>query len=234
MTAKSYTVYNAMVDIVASPSKAFDEIRQHTAWLWWPLLAAILLTSALFIYYYNWVDFPWLVDETIRRIPAEDRAESEAVIRQFMSPGRSMWITVVAAAVISLLIYVIQATYLNLANKLITGADVGFGNWFSLSAWAHFVSVFGAVAGFVAMLVADSNQMATEGLAVLSMNALLVHASYDEPWFTWANSLTLVNLWTIALTVVGFARWTGAGLVKSAVITLVPWVLIFGIWALTI
>ncbi|NNK51495.1 MAG: hypothetical protein HKO99_07860, partial [Xanthomonadales bacterium] len=77
MANESYTVFNAMVDIVASPGKAFDGIKPHTKWLWWPLLIGIALACAVFAYYYSWVDFEWLVEETIRQIPAEDRAASE-------------------------------------------------------------------------------------------------------------------------------------------------------------
>jgi hypothetical protein len=234
MNGSSYSVFNAMVDIVASPGKALDEIRQHTSWLWWPLLITILLASGLFIYYYNWVDFPWLVEETIRQIPAENRAESGDVIRQFMQPGRTMWTTVITVVVMSLIIYTIQATYLHLANKLITGAEIGFGGWFSFTVWTSFVGVFGTLAGFAAILMADSNQLSTQGLAVLSMNSLLVHANPGDAWFTWASSLTLINFWTLFLMSIGFARWTGASMVKATVIAVLPWLLIFGVWALMI
>ena len=43
MSGNSYSVFNAMVDIVASPGKALDEIKSHTSWLWWPLLITMLL-----------------------------------------------------------------------------------------------------------------------------------------------------------------------------------------------
>ena len=81
MSDKSYSVFNAMMDIVASPGKALDEIKLHTFWLWWPLLISMGLASGLFIYYYGWVDFPWLIEETIRQVPAENRAESADAIR---------------------------------------------------------------------------------------------------------------------------------------------------------
>ncbi|MBT8071194.1 MAG: YIP1 family protein [Gammaproteobacteria bacterium] len=234
MTGNSYSVFNAMVDIVASPGKALDEIKLHTAWLWWPLLISLLLGSGLMIYYYSWVDFPWLVEETIRGIPAENRAESADAIRQFMQPGRSTWTTVIAIVVVTLIIYTIQSTYLHLANKLITGADIRFGQWFSFSTWTAFVGVFGALAAFVLIFMADSNQLSQQSLQVLSINSLLVHASPGDPWFTWASSLTLINFWTLFLMSIGFARWTGAGMVKSTIIAITPWVLIFGIWALMI
>jgi len=234
MAGNSYTVFNAMVDIVASPGKALEEIRQHTSWLWWPLLVSILLALGLFIYYYNWVDFPWLVEETIRQLPAESRAEAAESVRQFMQPGRSMWMTVIGVVLGSVVIYAIMAVYLHLANKLTTAADISFGNWFSFSVWTNFVAVFGSLAGFAMILMADSNQLSSQALAVLSLNSLLVHANPGEAWFTWASSLTLINFWVIALMSIGIARWTGASMVKSTVIAALPWCLIFGIWALMI
>lgn len=234
MTDNSYSVFNAMMDIVASPGKALDEIKQHTAWLWWPLLITLLLASGLMAYYYNWVDFPWLVEETIRQIPAENRAESAEMIRSFMQPGRSMWTTVIAIVIMSFVIYAIQSVYLHLANKLITGSEIGYGQWFSFSVWTTFVGIFGALAAFVVIFTADSNQLSQQSLQVLSMNSLFVHASAGDPWFTWASSLTLVHFWTLFLMSIGFARWTGAAMVKSTIIACLPWVLIFGIWALTI
>ncbi len=234
MTDKSYSVFNAMVDIVAAPGKALDEVRQHTAWLWWPFLLTLLLASGLMVYYFSWVDFPWLVEETIRQLPAESRAESAEAIRTFMLPGRSTWTTVIAIVIITLLIYTIQAVYLLLANKLVTDAEIGFGQWFSFSVWTGFVGVFGILAAFVMLFMADSHQVSQQGLQVLSLNSLLFHAAPGDPWFTWANSLTLVNFWTLYLMSIGFARWTGAGMVKSAITACLPWVLIFGIWALTI
>lgn len=232
MADSSYSMLNAMVDIVAAPGKALDEIKLHTSWLWWPLLITMLLASGLMTYYYSWVDFPWLIEETIRQVPAENRAESADVIRKFMSVGTSTWTTVTAIVVMSLVTYTIQATYLHLANKLTTGAEIGFGQWFSFSVWTAFVGVFGALAAFVVIFMADSNQLAAQELQVLSLNSLLVHASAGDRLFTWASSLTLINFWTLFLMSIGYARWTGAGIVKSTIIAILPWVLIFGVWGL--
>jgi hypothetical protein len=234
MAENTYTVFNAMVDIVASPGKALEEIRHHNAWLWWPLLVSILLAAGLFIFYYNWVDFPWLVEETIRQLPAENRAEAAEGVRQFMQPGRQMWVTIIAVVIMTLVIYTIQATYLHLANKITTSSDISFGGWFSFTAWANFVNVFGTLAGVATILLADSNQLSTQALAALSINSLLLHASPGDAWFTWASSLTLIHFWVLSLMSIGFARWTGTAMAKSSIIVVLPWLLIFGIWALMI
>ena len=231
MNDKSYKVFNAMVDIIASPGKALDEVKQHTSWLWWPLLISILLAMSVFAYYYSWVDFPWLVEETIRGLPAENRAESAEAVRSFMKPGQTMWITLISIAVTSLVIYTIQALYFHLTNKMTSGAEIRFGQWFSFCVWISFVSVFGSLAALVVMLMADSNQLATTSLQPFSVNALILHAAPGTTWATWASSLSLVTFWSIFLAALGFSRWTGTSTVKSWLIALLPWVLIFGIWA---
>ena len=232
MANKPYSIFNAMVDIVAAPNKALDEIKFHTPWLWWPLLISILLAVGLMTYFYSWVDYPWLVEETIKHLPPEDRAEGADVIRSFMSVRTSILTAVIAVLVVILVIYTVQATYLHLANKLITGAEISFGQWFSFSVWTAFVGVFGTLAAFVAIFMADSNQLIEQELQVLSLNSLLIHASVGDRLYTWANSLTLINFWTLFLITIGFAHWTGAGIAKSTIIAVLPWILIFGIWAI--
>jgi hypothetical protein len=234
MTGNSYTVFNAMVDIVAAPGKALDAIKLHTSWLWWPLLISVLLSAGLMVYFYSWVDFPWLVEETIRQQLVDVRAESADGIRQFMQQDRTAMIAAIAVVLMTFVIYTVQATYLHLANKLSTGSDIGWGQWFSFSAWTAFVGVFGVLAAFVMIFTADSNQLSDKSLQVLSLNSILIHAKPGEPWFTWASSLSLINFWMLFLMSIGFARWTGASMLKSAIIACLPWVLIFGIWAIMI
>jgi len=184
MTENSYSVFNAMVDIVASPRTALGEIKTHSGWMWWPLLINLLLSAGMFVYYYNWVDFPWLVEEAIRNLPVESRAENAAGVQQFMQRESMLWTSVIAVVVMTFVIYFLQATWFHLANKLTTGAEISYGQWFSFSVWTGFVGVFGSLAAFAMMFLSDSNQIAVESLAVLSFNSLLVHANPGEPWFT--------------------------------------------------
>ncbi len=230
MNDKTYTVFNAMTDIIASPAKALDEVKLHTSWLWWPLLIGLTAAVGVFAYYYSWVDFPWLVEETIRQLPAENRAEAAEGIRKYMKQGQTMWITLVAIVIVSFVIYTIQAAYFHLANKMTAGAEVRFGQWFSFSIWISFVNIFGSIAVLMVIFMADSNQVSSTSLQPLSLNSLLLNASPGSTWFTWANSLSLLTIWVVYLSATGFGRWTGASTTRSWIIALLPWVIIFGIW----
>ncbi|MCF6262608.1 MAG: YIP1 family protein [Xanthomonadales bacterium] len=234
MNDKTYTVFNAMTDIVASPAKAFDQIKVHTRWLWWPLLITILLSAGMLYYYFNWVDFSWFVEETIRGMPAESRAEAAEVTRNFMQPGSTTWMSVGAVVIGTFVIYAIMAIYFHLANKLTSRAELSYGQWFSFSVWANFVSIFGALAAIVFITMSDTNQVSAEALQLTSLNALFVHAEAGDKWFSMASSFSLITVWTLALMVIGYTRWTGASTFKSSIIVLLPWVLIYGIWAITV
>ena len=94
------------------------------------------------------------------------------------------------------------------------------------------MGVFGVLAAIATIFMADSNQLSTQDLQVLSLNSLLIHAGPGDPLFTWASSLTLINFWTLFLMSIGYARWTGADTVKSTIIAVMPWVVIFGVWGL--
>lgn len=233
-TAK-YGVFQAMTDMIAAPGKALAEVRNHTNWFWWPMLTVIVLSIGVFGFYYSWVDFAWLVDEIIRTSlePGADPAAEER-IRGFMSPGTQIGVTAAGIAVVTVVIYAIQAAYLNIVNKLVGDPEIGYGQWFSFSAWTAFVGIFNVLAALVVILMADNNQIGPDQLAPLSMNALFIHAEAGSSLANWGNSLTLVHLWMLVLMTIGYSGWTRASIAKSAVVVVTPWALIFGIWALLI
>ncbi len=232
---KAYGVLNAMIDVIAAPRTALLEVKQHPKWFWWPLLTVLVVTIGVFGFYYSWVDFDWFLDEMVRTQmdPGADPAAIEQM-RSFMTPGRQIGFAAVGIVIITFLIYAIQAAYLNFFNKVAGDPEIGYGQWFSFSAWTAFVGIFNALAVVIVILMAENNQVGPEELAPLSMNALFIHAAPGSAWFTWGNSLTLVNIWMLVLMAIGFAAWTRSGIGKSAAIVCAPWVAIFGVWALLI
>jgi hypothetical protein len=192
------------------------------------LLLVVAAGSAAFAFYYSWVDFAWLVEETVRTTvpPGADPAHADA-IRDFMRPGLQVTMSVIGIAVMTVVIYAIQSLYLHLVNKVAGDASLRYGQWFALSAWTGFVGIFNVVAMAVVMLMSDSNQLGPEALSPLSMNALFVHAEPGAPCRAHAPGeplahgvQTVAQLATplvLAFTLFGiatlkarvFPRWTG-------------------------
>ena len=234
MSEQSYTAVNALTDIVAAPGKALDAVKNHPSWLWWPLLIKIGLAVAATVYYAYWVDMGWLIDDTIATLPPGSDPAAADTIRSLMGRSKTAIFGAVAIVIFTFVIYALQALWLHLVTKVAADEDFTFGQWFSFSAWTGFVGVFDTLIMLVVILTADNNQLAQADLAPLSMNALLIHATADQPWFTWGSSLTVIHFWMLALMTIGVARWTGASIIKAALIACTPWVAVFGIWALFI
>ena len=235
MNATRYGAFNALVDIIAAPAKAFDEIRAHPRWLWWPLAITVALAVGAFAFYFTWVDFDWLIEDVVRTSvpPGGDPATAEA-IRSFMSPGVQIASTAVGIVLFTLVVYAVQSVYLHLVNKVAGDPSLRFGQWFAFSAWTAFPTVFQSLAMLVVIFMASSNQLGQYELNPLSFQSLFMHAEPGTSWATWGSSLSLVTLWVIGLMIYGFSRWTGSSLPKSALFVATPWVLVYGIWAAVI
>lgn len=231
MSDNKYTVVNALVDIIASPTRALDEIRNHTAWLWVPYLLVAGVTTAVFYYYFQWVDFDWLIEETIRGLPPESRAEAAPGVRSFMSPTTNTAFAAIAVVLIPLVFYLVFAAYYHLVAKITTNAEIKYGQWFSLQAWTNFPGIITALGMFAVIFMADSNQLGQHELTPLSLNQLFIGAEPGDPWFNWGNSTNLLQLWTTALAGLGFARWTSSSLAKGMIVAFVPLIGIYGVWA---
>src|SRR5690606_1573393 len=123
------------------------------------LLICLVLPIAAFAFYWSWVDFDWFVNDTIRQASAAGAPADQAeMIRNFMSPSRQIMITAVFVVVITFLIYAVQSGYLHLVNKLVGDPSIGYGQWFSFSAWTAFVGVVNPLIMFAVILLADGNQ----------------------------------------------------------------------------
>ena len=230
MSNKPYGASAALVDIISAPSKVIDWLREHPDSVWLPLLILIGSTSALFAYYYQWVDMDWLIDRTLSVMTPEERAMNEETTRTLMTPVGLSAITFASTIFVVVIVYALQGAYLHLMSKLSGAEGLRFMHWFSLSAWANFVGIIGILAGVLTLIMADNNQLGQEELMSLNTN-LLLGASPGDRWFTWATSLTPFTIWAIALIGLGYARWTHCSTGKAMVIAFAPWVLIHGGWA---
>jgi hypothetical protein len=234
MSNNNYSAFNALIDIIAAPAKALDEVKSRVAWLWLPLGISIVLAVGAFTFYFSWVDFEWLVDEMVRTLPPGSDPAAAASIRSFMTPTTQIIGATLGIVVMTFLIYLVQAAYLHLVNKVTGEPSLRFGQWFAFTAWTGFPAVFQSLAMLVVILLADSNQLSQYDLVPLSFQSLFIHAEPGSAWANWGNALSLVNVWILGLMTFGFMRWTQSSLAKSLAIVLAPWVLVGGIWALVI
>jgi hypothetical protein len=219
-------------NIFLDPKQAFNDIRGHASWLWYPLLLSLVLCMGIFAWYYATADWDGIVQQTMDYIAGRNYPpETLEKIRTGLTRGGILAQTAIFTAIFIVIVYLIEALYLFMASKL-GGYEVqGYGQWFSFVAWTNLPGAVAFVVMGISYLFAGKHANLLN-LDVTSLNTLLFKLKPGDNWFGLANSLHLTSFWVWGLMVVGFAQWTRQSLGKSAVITLAPYALIYGIWAL--
>lgn len=226
----SPSAFGSLLNIFLEPRKTFEDVRPHTAWLWYPLILALGALVVVFVSYYGTADWD-VIRQQQSDILSNYHLTRDQINQALSSLTRTKLVlqTSIGLTIFFAIIYLIQALYLFLAAK-VTGSEVtSFGAWFNFTCWAYFPSFLGSIASLAAF-IAYGKQATFMSVDVTSLNTLIFKVPMDSPWFSMLSNLHLALFWSFALMAIGFSAWTKKSLGKSATIVLAPHVLIYGIW----
>ena len=222
-------------NIFVAPAQAFDDIRGHNGWLWWPLLIMIVATAAFTGWYLATVDIHWMTLQSLQQNPMVTSHMNTDQIQQIADHATRTGALVgglISSVLIPPIIYAIAALYYLLAAK-VAGYDVsGYGSWYSFVSWSNFPAVISVLVSALVYLVRGNHQILAQDLDLTALNALLFHLTPGNTWYTLVSSLRLTTFWVIGLSIFGLARWTRRGMGHSAFVVLLPYVVIYGVWIL--
>lgn len=218
--------------IITSPGSAFASLKEKPKF-WFPLLAVLLSTVAVFVWYYAVVDIDWLVDRMMSANPnaaqmtEEQRAQGAAMMR----PAFLMISSIISVFVFVAAARLLEALYFLIAGN-ITNVRFSYKHWFALSCWSVLPQVITALSMAAYLMVSGSTQIAQEELSVLSLNELFFHVPFGGKGYLLLSSITLIQPWCWWLTALGVRVWSGRSWLFSTIFGLLPVFLIYGVWAL--
>jgi len=219
---------NTLVAVFLEPAKAFAAVRERSM-IWLPLLLLIGGNIALMAWYYSVVDFPWLQDHLISGM-GNVPPEQAAAVKGFMQRGTMTISAIVGIAVAVPAILLISAVYYLLVGKAM-GNEFSFGKWFAFSTWASVPALLLIPVGAVQILSHGNGQLAPELINPLNLNTLLFGLPLDNAWAGLLNSISVATIWSLVVSVIGYRVWTARSTLASALVVLVPYLVIYGIWA---
>ena len=218
------------VNIIASPSEAFEAlIRKPTVLV--PLVAVILANVAVIFAYYSQVDVAWVM-ETSTQSAMEDLGprEREAALDriQNLSP-----MVVASAGAVSVALFLTLWIFLNAAYlagiSLVTDDGLRLKHWFAMICWCALPIVFGSAASLANIFLSDATFLRPDRMNPLSFSSLLdLDSAAGNAMLQSVQSLDITAAWAIVLTVCAYHVWTRRNLLASALIVLAPATLIFG------
>ncbi|PCI63056.1 MAG: hypothetical protein COB37_05655 [Kordiimonadales bacterium] len=227
---QSTSAFSALIDVFVDPKKAFEGLDANPGWFWMVFILIIVTPMALTTYYFQTVDIAWLVGQ------AETAAEAAGTplpeeAKAFMTAGAMTATTAIGQLIIIPVIFVIWAVYLNLVNKFTMNDTRGFKNWFSLSIFAAAPNLLASIAALVYFMVSGTNQISLEDVQFFSANSLITHYPTGHSAATFMGSITPFMFWNIALMTIGIKAWTKRSFMKSLMISLAPYIVIYGAWS---
>jgi hypothetical protein len=217
--------------MITAPSAAFAELRERPRF-WFPLLLATVCAAGMMFWYYSVVDIEWLKDlmfsnnAKVQALPEAERAQATAMV------GRNtmLWGSTIGVLFAIPIWFVLQSLYLLLAAK-VTKLPQGFKHWFSFSCWTFLPALLNTIVAAIFLLIRDTNQMAPGVMQPLSLNELLFHLPFGSPGQQFLEALTIPSFWCWTLMIIGVRAWSQRSWVFSAILVLLPIVLMYGIWA---
>jgi hypothetical protein len=80
-------------------------------------------------------------------------------------------------------------------------------------------------------IMTSGGRLAPEDLNMVSLNYLLFHLPASHAWASLAGNIDLTSFWTIALAAIGLKAWTGRSMGTCATVAVLPYLLVYGLWA---
>jgi hypothetical protein len=214
-------------NVILSPSPTFARLKDKPRPLI-PLLVLILLTLAVSWWYVSSLDFAWFREHMLAA-QGPMKPEARAAMAQFMTPKTMMWSSGAGAVVGTPLICAVVALYYLLAGKAM-GTGIGYGKWFGFAVWTSIPRLL-TVPLSALQILTSGGRLAPEDMNMVSLNYLLLHLPASSPWFGFATNLDLTSVWSVALAVLGLKAWTGRSTAACVTAAVLPYALVYGIWA---
>jgi hypothetical protein len=209
------------------PEEAFAALRREPRF-GFPLLLLGGVTLAALGLYFGRVDFSWLQEQLLASVATS----SQGSVPQLSA--RTLMVTSLLGTVITIVCArLLESGYYFLAGR-VTRLEYPFRQWLALACWASLPLLALPLVSMGVLALHPSGQVLQEQLNALSLNELLFRAPPESPWYALLNSLSVLHPWTWWLSVIGVRTWSGRGWGFCVVFALLPWVLMYGIWALVV
>ena len=223
----------ACLDILLSPQNTFDTLKDKKGWSWAPFLLVIVTTVALFLYYFTTVDFEWMIDQMLEQMASQKDMSSDELqaTQDYMTKTSMTWSSTLGGAIGIIVINAIMAVYFYLTTKVSSPNELTYGAWYGFSWWVSMPIVVSYFLGALVIAFSSEGMVSLQDLSPTSLGFL---AESSSVWHSFAGSLNLFSLWSIALGTIGLSSWLNIPSKKAFIIAVAPSLVIYAIWAIYI
>lgn len=233
---KSANAFSALVDIYISPSKAFNGINDAKGWSWLAFIIIVGMSAASILVFYSVVDMQFFIDEQVAIASVDQTKSVQEAIRANIEQTAPMmkWFGIGGAVVFIALLNALLGLYYMLVAKMDPESIQSYGDWFGFSVWTMMPSIINGLGALILIATAGTDQLSQTIINYASLNQIIFGFEFGDAFYTFFESINLFTFWSIALAAVGLKCWTNFSMNKAILFGALPYIVIFGIWAIII
>ncbi|WJG11193.1 YIP1 family protein [Aliiglaciecola sp. LCG003] len=223
-----------LLDIFVAPSTVFTRLQSIKKWGWLGLLLLITMTIFSTISFYGNMSPDWIMEQQLLHAGEIAPAERDATIDMMSQAVEYLGlIGSVLSTIFLVFVCALSAGYLMLVSKLSANKNnYQFGDWFSFSIWSQmplFINLFGFI---IIFLTSSTPDLPLELPNYASLNQLYLGLVPGDVFFNFAENINLFYLWSIGLVTLGLMYCCQFSITKAIFFSLLPYLVVFGLWFL--
>lgn len=216
--------FQRIVGVLIAPTKTFDSIAQRPDILW-PLTIFIVLSLVLSLTLIQRMDFGALAQDAMEMNSQTSHMSPEQMQRATSFSAALMKMGSYAGPFLSAIVLAITAGILLIAFRLMAG-EGDFRQAFSVTTYAWYPRLIKSALGVIVLLSKKSMTIWDMQNPLRSNPAFLFNPKTQPIQFNLATSFDVFSIWSLVLTIIGFAALSKLSKAKAAAIVIVLWIIV--------
>ena len=215
-----------------APRSAFTVLIDRPRWGWIAFVLIVVVQGIAVLAFFAPMSPDWIVEQQMLRLGDLQPTDEPAIREQLkqLAPHHALLGAVLGGVMLGLLMLVL-GLYFFAVERVGRESRHGFGAWVRFAVWTQLPLLISALGLIVIAVLAVDPDQPFSASQYGSLNNLLLRLPLDHPWFNWAEQLNVFHLWSIALGAIGWRVWTDSHRGRALLVAALPYVLVFGGWA---
>lgn len=235
MSRPSPSLAAGLLDLFVAPASLFQALPDRRWWGWAAFALIAVATAVSMFVFVGPMSDDWIVEQQIQQMASSMSEQDIERIRpqlESMAPHTATFSAIGGVFMLGLLILLAGSLYMLLARLATSGPKRGWAAWIRLTTWTQLPLVASALGLILLTLIASTPDQPMGMMGYASLNNLLLDLPPGHRWYNLALNINLFTLWSVVLAAIGIRTWTNTSWAKAGLIAALPWVLVFGVWAL--
>lgn len=232
MNSTSPHIGIALVDALVAPSSLFKQFQVNRHYGQYILLAILAFTMFSTYTFFSGMSDQHLLTEQLAQISdltVSEREIAEGVMLKSL-PYTGLFtgglsVVLLAAQVLLLGLYVLL-----IARAAVTPFQWRYSDAVSLVSWCYLPVLVSYLGLSLLVFTSSTPDLPMALLNYASLNQIFLHGNIDDPIYNWAQSISIFNLWSIALLFSGFFHAFKLSMLKAMLLSTLPFALFYGVW----